>query len=157
EDSTELFAVAVPQAIVDSYLELTNIFGLETVLIETTLSSSGRLFSVDKQSDVPTVMIDFGSQSADISIYDQKHMLVTGTVQGGGENFTNSIMQKLGVNQKEAWLIKTRYGLGASKKQAEIKEALEPTLQQIVKEIRRMIRYYEERYGAERPISQIVT
>jgi type IV pilus assembly protein PilM len=156
-ESTELFAVAVPQTIVDSYLELTQIFGLEPVLIETTLSSSGRLFSVDNQSDVPTVMIDFGSQSADISIFDRGHVLVTGTVQGGGENFTESIAQKLDVAPKEAWLIKTRYGLGASKKQVEIREALEPTLQQIAKEIQRMIRYYEEHYGTDRPIGQIVT
>ena len=157
DDSTDVFVVAVPQIIVNSYLELTEVFGLETVLIEPTLSSSGRLFSVDKQSGLATVMIDFGSQSADISIFDQNHVLVTGTVQGGGENFTDSITQKLGVNQKEAGLIKTRYGLGASKRQAEILQALAPTLQQIVKEIRRMVRYYEERYGTTRPIEQIVT
>jgi type IV pilus assembly protein PilM len=156
-DSTDVFVVAVPQDIVNSYLELAEVFGLETVLIEPTLSSSGRLFSVDQQSDIPTVMIDFGSLSADISIFDQQHVLVTGTVQGGGENFTNSIMQHLKINQKEAGLVKTRYGLGASKRQSEIREALEPTLQQIVKEIRRMIRYYEERYGSDRPIRQIVT
>jgi type IV pilus assembly protein PilM len=157
ENSTELFAVAVPQAIVDSYLELAEIFGLETVLIETTLSSSGRLFSQDYQSDVPTVMVDFGSLSADISIFDKNHILVTGTVQGGGKNFTDSIKQYLNVSDKEAGLIKTRYGLGPSKKQADIRKALEPTLTQIIKEIRRMMRYYEERYGTERPISQMVT
>ena len=94
--------------------------------------------------------------SADISIFD-KQMLVTGTVQGGGVNFTDSIQKKLGVSAEEAGLIKTRYGLGASKKQAEIVQALEPTLARIVKEIRRMIRYYEERYGADRPIGQIIT
>lgn len=155
-DSTELFVVAVPQTIVDSYLELAQILGLETVLIEPTLSSSGRLFSIDPQSDVATLIIDFGSVSSDISIFD-KHILVTGTVQGGGENFTTSIKNKLGVSAQEAGLIKTRYGLNVSKKQAEIRQTLEPTLQQIVKEIRRMMRYYEERYGPERPISQIIT
>ncbi len=156
EDMTELFSVAVPQTIVDSYLELAQILGLETVLIEPTLSSSGRLFSLDRQSDVPTFIIDFGSLSSDISIFD-KHVLITGTVQGGGENFTDSIMAKLGVTAQEAGLIKTRYGLGPSKKQADIKHAIEPTLQLIVKEIRRMMRYYEEQYGTERPIGQIIT
>ena len=155
-DSTELFLVAVPQTIVDSYLDLAQILGLETVLIEPTLSSSGRLFLIDPQSDVASLIIDFGSVSSDISIFD-KHILVTGTVQGGGENFTESIKNKLGVSTQEAGLIKTRYGLGVSKKQAAIKQTLEPTLQQIVKEIRRMIRYYEERYGPGRPISQIIT
>lgn len=155
-DGMELFVVAVPKNIVDSYLEFAQITGLEPVLIEPTLGSSGRLFSIDQHSDVATVIIDFGSLSADISIFD-KTMLVTGTVQGGGEVFTNTIQQKLGVTLQEAGLIKTKYGLGSSKRQAEIKEALDPVLQDVVKEIRRMMRYYEERYGSDRPISQIVT
>jgi type IV pilus assembly protein PilM len=50
-DATELFVVAVPRDIVDSYLNLTQIMGLETVLIEPTLSSSGRLFSMDSNSN----------------------------------------------------------------------------------------------------------
>jgi type IV pilus assembly protein PilM len=156
-ESIELFMVAVPRTIVDSYLELAQLLGLEAVLIEPTLSSSGRLlFAGEQTNDLPTVIIYFGSLSSDISIFD-KSMLVAGTVQGGGENFTNSIQKKLGVTAAEAGLIKTRYGLSLSKKQAEIKQALEPTLQQIVKEIRRMMRYYEERFGTERPIGQIIT
>ncbi len=155
-DSTELFVVAVPKNIVDSYLELAQIMGLEAVLIEPTLSSSARLFSLDKQSDIPGFIIDFGSVSADISIFDTT-ILVTGTVQGGGVNFTESIKNKLHVTEEEAGLIKTRYGLSASKRQADIVQALEPTLQQIVKEIRRMMRYYEERYEDKKPIGQIVT
>lgn len=156
DDGVELLVVAVPRAIVDSYLELAQITGLEAILIEPTLSSSGRLFSIDDTSDQATFIIDFGSLSSDISIFD-KHVLVTGTVQGGGENFTQSIKSKLNVSDAEAGLIKTRYGLGASKRQAEIKAALEPTLEQIIKEIHRMMRYYEERYGTDRPIKQIIT
>lgn len=156
EDSTELFAVAVPRKIVDSYLDLMTIMGLETILIETTLNASSRLFAQDAQSDIPTVIIDFGSLSADISIFD-KHVLVTGTVRGGGENFTQSIKNELNVTREEAGLIKTRYGLSASKRQAEIMKALEPTLKEIIKEIHRVIRYYEERYGTERTIAQVIT
>jgi type IV pilus assembly protein PilM len=154
-DTTELFMAAVPQKIVDSYLDLAQIMGLETVLIEPTLSSSGRLFLMDPQSDIASIIIDFGSQSSDISIFD-KHVMVAGTVQSGGENFTNSIKQKLGVSLEEAGLIKTRYGLGVSKKQSIIKQTLEPTLKQIVKEIRRMMRYYEGHYGSKQPIGQII-
>jgi type IV pilus assembly protein PilM len=154
-DALELFVVAVPRTIINSYLDLVQILGLETVLIEPTLSSSGRLFSLDPQSDVASIIIDFGSLSSDISIFD-KQILVTGTVQGGGESFTSSIMTKLGVSLQEAGLIKTRYGMSVSKQQAAIRQALEPTLAQIVKEIKRMIRYYEERYGSDRPIGQII-
>lgn len=155
-EQTELFVVAVPRAIVDSYLDLTRILDLETVLVEPTLNSSARLFSLDQQSDVPAIIINLGSVSSDISIFD-KHILVTGTVKGGGEDFTRSIQDKLKVSLQEAAVIKTRYGLGVSRQQGEIRAALEPILREIVKEIRRMTRYYEERYGSKRPISQIIT
>lgn len=155
-DTTDLFVIAVPRTIVDSYLNLAQILGLETVLIEPTLSSSGRLFTLDERSDTASFVIDFGSLSSDLSIFD-KHVIVTGTVQGGGVNFTQSIRDALGVSETEAGVIKTRYGLGASKKQKEIQKALDPTLQLIVKEIRRMLRYYEERYGHDRPVTQIIT
>jgi len=156
KDQIEVLAVAVPKKIVDSYLELAQILGLEPVTIETTMAAAARLFNQDPQSDVPTVIIDFGSLSSDISIYD-KNILATGTVPGGGQVFTNSIESKLGVTAEEAGLIKTKYGLGVSKRQKEIQAALEPTLDQIVREIRRMIRYYDERYGVERPIKQLIT
>jgi type IV pilus assembly protein PilM len=156
-ESTDLFLTAVPKAMVDSYLELAGIIGLEAVLIEPTLNSSGRLFEFDSNSSEAAFLVDFGSESSDISIIDKQHTLVTGTVQGGGLNFTEAIKNKLGVSAEEAGMIKTRYGMGVSKKQAEIRGALEPTLEQIVKEIRRMLRYYEERYGTDRPVTQMIT
>jgi type IV pilus assembly protein PilM len=60
------------------------------------------------------------------------------------------------VSEREALIIKTRYGLGFSKKQQQIEEALKPTLDQLTREIRRTIRYYEERTKAKRSISQVV-
>ena len=156
EEGLELLVVAVPKRIVDSYLQLMRILNLETVGIETTIAGSGRLFLQAENSDVPTVLIDFGSLSADLTIYD-KGLIVTGTVAGGGDDFTNLIASGLGVTKQEAHIIKTKYGLGVSKKQKEITESVTPVLQQMTKEIRRMIRYYEERSGTERKITQVVT
>lgn len=151
----ELFAVAVPRKVVDSYVTLSRVMGMEPILIETTMAAAARLFSIDLNSDVTTVIIDFGSLTADIAIVD-KTTLVTGTVPAGGLVFTHLIRDKLKVTEAEAGFIKTKYGMGVSKKQQEIIEALQPTLQKIVAEIRRMSRYYEERYGTERKIDQVV-
>ncbi len=155
-EGNEILSAAVPREIVDSYMELASIMGLEPVFIETTMSAAGRLFSHDYQSDVPTVIIDFGSLSSDIGIFDG-NMLTGSTVQGGGEIFTKTIASALNVSPQEAHIIKTRYGLGVSKRQKEVHAGLEPVLEQIIKEIRRLIRYYDEHYGIERPIKQLVT
>ncbi len=156
EKEQEILTIAVPKKIVDSYVRLTNLLGLEIVAVETTISSASRLFVQAERSDIPTVLIDLGSLSSDITIYD-KALIVTGTVPGGGDNFTTMIANKLGVTRAEAHVIKTKYGLGLSKKQREITECLSPILEQMLKEIRRMIRYYEERSGTQRKIGQIVT
>lgn len=155
-DDEEFLAVGVPREIVDSYLELAATMGLEPVFIETTMSAAGRLFSKDYQSDVPTVIIDFGSLSSDISIIDG-NMLTASTVQGGGEIFTKTIADTLNVTPEEAHIIKTRYGLGVSRRQKEVRAGLEPVFDQIIREIKRLIRYYEERYGTDRQVSQLVT
>lgn len=156
EKEDELLVVAVPKKIVDSYVRLTQLLGLEIVALESTISAASRLFVNAERSDVPTVLIDLGSLSSDITIYD-KGLVVTGTVPGGGDSFSEAIAKKLGVTKAEAHVIKTKYGLGLSKKQKEINDSLAPILDQMLKEIRRMIRYYEERSGTERKIGQVVT
>lgn len=156
EKEQQLLVVAVPKRLIDSYAELARILGLELVVIETTLGSTGRLFKHTDQQDIPTALIDFGSVSADVTIYD-KSLVVTGTIPGGGDDFTKLIVDNLKVTRQEAHVIKTKYGLGVSKKQKEIRSALEPTLQIIEKEIKRMIRYYEERSNTSKKIEQIVT
>lgn len=156
EKETEVLATAVPKKIVDSYITTAHLLGLEPIAMETTISASGRLFLQAEQSDEPTILIDFGSESADITIFD-KTLVVTGTVAGGGDNFSTLIAKKLNVSHDEAHIIKTKYGLGVSKKQAEITEALQPILDQLIREIKRMIRYYEERKNVEGKIGQVVT
>lgn len=152
----ELLSVAVQKKIVDSYLVLTDLLGLEVAAVESTINAASRLFVQAEQSDIPTVLIDLGSLSSDITIFN-KGLVVTGTVPGGGDSFTQAVVSKLGVTKEEAHVIKTKYGLGLSKKQKEITESMAPILDKMLREIRRMIRYYEERSDTQRKIGQVVT
>ncbi len=154
-NKTTVFIVAMPRKIVDSHLQLMRMLGLETVLVQTTSSSGARLFGRDSQSDLPAVLVDFGSASADITIFDNGPT-VSGTVACGGEEITKLISGALDVSEREAVIIKTKYGLALSKKQKQIETALEPPLNLLVREIRRTIRYYEERAKSKRSISQVV-
>lgn len=157
DKGVELLAVAVPKKIVDSYLQLVAILGLEPVAFDTSISAASRLFEAQgKHDDVPAVLIDFGSVSTDITIHD-KTAIVTGTVPSGGDTFTELIAKQLNVTKEEAYIIKSKYGMGKSKKQTEIVLAMQADMDQLVREIRRMIRYYEERSGSKQKIGQIVT
>ncbi len=154
-EDVELFAVAAPKTIIDSYQELALELDIEPVIIETSVDATARLIARKDIFTSPTVLIDFGQSSADITIYDGK-IIATGTVGGGGDNFTSNISSQLGVTPEEARVIKTKFGLNYSLKQNEISMALEPILDQLFLEIKRMIRYYDDRYSKKQGISQIV-
>lgn len=153
----EILTVAANKKIVDSYLKLMEVLGLEAVSLETSISAAGRLFNrQEEHSDIPAVLIDFGSTSADITIRYKK-MIITSTMPAGGDIFTDTLAKYLEVSRAEAELIKTKYGIGKSKKQDQILEILKPDLNQIVREVRRMIRYFEERSGTEIKVGQIIS
>lgn len=155
-DQNRILAVSVQKNIIDSYMNLADILGLEVVSIEPTTGASNRLFGYTDKNKVPTVLIDLGALSADITIYDN-NLVVTGTVTGGGKHYTEAIKEALNVTQQEAQTIKTRYGLNLSKKQTEIKQALKPLTDDIATEVRRMTRYYEERVSdRKKTIEQVV-
>lgn len=156
-DDIEILSVAVPKKVVDSYLKLVHILGLEPVAFETSILSAGRLFQYQAEyNDVSAILIDFGSESADIT-YHEKSVVVTGTIPHGGDKFTELIAKKLNVSREEAHVIKTKYGVSPSKKQAEILEVLKPSMDELAKEIRRLIRYQEERSGSKQSIGQVIT
>lgn len=157
DKNLEIMAVAVPKKIVDSYMALIEILGLEPISFDTSISSSGRLFrTFEASSDIPSVIIDFGSISADITIFD-KTTIVAGTIPAGGDIFTDLIAKKLNISRDEAHVVKTKYGIGKSKKQSEIIEVMQPQLDQLGREVRRMMRYYSQRTESKGKIGQVIT
>lgn len=156
ESQYRILTVASQRKLIDSYMNLAKILGLEVVAMEPTTGASNRLFGFTDQHKVPTVLIDFGAISTDVTIYDDD-LVVTGTVTGGGDHYTNAIKQALDISNIEAQTIKTRYGLNVSKKQSEIIQALKPLTDDISREVKRMARYYEERINdKKKSIGQVV-
>lgn len=153
----EILVVAAPRKIVDAYLNLMKMLDLEVVAIETNLSASTRLISLtENKENVPTLLIDVGSESIDISVLD-KSLRVTGTVTSGGNDFTKAIASQLQITPKEANAIKAHYGLAVSKHQQMVKQAVTPIIDQLIKEVQRLMRYYSERINDHDHIQQVIT
>jgi len=155
DDSNEILMVAVPKSIIDSYITLFDLLGLEAALMETTISAVSRVVQHADRTGVPTLIIDFGSISSDLAVFD-KTIRVTGTADWGGETITADLAKALKVTARQAYTIKTRYGLNPGKKQKEITVALEPMLKRLLNEIKKMTRFYEERASASNHIEQII-
>ena len=157
-ESIDLLLVATPKNIVESYMKLLKSVGLEPVALEPTMNSTARIFGLaDSANDVPTVLIDFGADATDAAIFD-KTLFVNSTIQGGGSTMIALIAEKLAVSREEAYTIKNQEGLGYGGRTADIRAAVMPILDTLVREIRKITRYYDERMTASgSKISQAVT
>ncbi|MFT4532137.1 MAG: type IV pilus assembly protein PilM [Candidatus Saccharimonadales bacterium] len=156
EGMQEVQVVATPSSIVDSYVGVFDALGLEIALIESNITSTTRIVVHAEAHDVNTLIVDIGSTSCDISIYDGSAIRATGTVDCSSERLTANIASELGISIDQAHSIKTRYGLESSKKQALIIKAAEPELNKLINEIRKVMRYFTDRSNGSTPIGQII-
>lgn len=156
EDDPETMAmmVASPKNLVDSYMELFDKLGLEIEAIEPSIFAIMRAVNHATGSDNPKVVIDFGSESSDLAIYDQNVQL-TSTIATGGVHITRKIAETLEVDQKKAEDIKSRYGIGKSKWQDKLAPALSPILSSLADEVQKMLRYHHNHSKFDEPISEI--
>jgi type IV pilus assembly protein PilM len=158
EQGMELLLVAVSRSIVDSYQKTLEALELEPIAFEPTINAASRIVQMAgvSQSE-PAVIVDIGSVTSDIAVYD-KTLLVASTESMGGDDMTNSIAKSLHLTHQQATSLKTEYGISYSERQQRVIDALKPNLDTLTTGIGKSIRYYSERAAKSgRQISQVIT
>jgi len=147
---------AVPKVLIDSCMAACIAAGLRPIMIEPGINSVARVLETTEEGHLPTLIVDIGPASTDIAVLDAGAIRVSGGVGIGGNTFTLDIAKKLNVALENAHQLKVLNGLSAGPRQAKISSALEPSLQRILTEIRKVIRYYNERLNDDRKIEQVI-
>lgn len=155
DGNQEYMVSAAPRRVVESYQTLFDIVGLEAVVMEPSIQSVSRIVRNSEESDVPTLVIDCGSSSTDLIIYNREAVRVTGTVKFGGQTLTKALIDQMSLTETQANAIKSKYGLDVSKRQSEVSSALDLPLKSFVNEIKKIIRYFEDR-GTNEKVDQII-
>lgn len=151
----EVLMMAAPRAIVDSYIKLFDQLGLQIGAIEGTTTAVVRALLHSGDMGKSTLVMDIGSLSSDMTIYDAFTPL-TGSVPIGGEHYTQTLVKALGIKPDEATEIKVKFGIAASGMREKVFGALEPQLQAVAKEARRVIKFYEERGEKRQKVERMV-
>jgi type IV pilus assembly protein PilM len=146
---------AVPRTLIDRSIASAEDAGLHVTMIEPGISAVARVLEATEEGHLPTVIVDIGPATTDIAILDGS-IRITGGLGIGGNTFTLDIAKKLNVALENAHQLKVLNGLSAGPRQAKITAALTPSLQRIITETRKVIRYYNERLDDERKLEQVI-
>lgn len=147
---------AVPRTIVDNCLLALEAVGMRTVMIEPSISSVGRLITIAEDGQLPSIIVDIGPASTDIAVLDNGYIKVTGGLAIGANTFTLDIAKKLNISIENAHQLKVLNGLSAGPRQEKITNALKPTLDRMTVEIRKVMRYYDERLANGNKLEQLL-
>lgn len=147
---------AAPKKYIDSIFAAAKKSKILPIMIEPNINAIARVLKKTESADLPTVILDVGASSTDIAILDGGMVRVTGGVGIGGNTFTLNISKKLGVSLENAYQLKVLNGLNAGNRQKSIKQAVEPSLEDITREIRRVMRYYADRVSPDTKFEQLL-
>ncbi len=156
KDNTTIVMSAVPKVLVDSCLAAVRNAGLTPIAAEPSINAVARVLEATEEGRLVTLIVDIGATSTDIAVLDKGAIRVTGGVTIGGNTLTLDIAKKMNIALENAHQYKVLNGLAPGPKQAKISAALKPSLDRIAAEIRKVIRYYNERLVDDRKIEQVL-
>lgn len=156
KDTITVVMSAVPRTLVDRTMDAARSAGLTPVMIEPGINAVARVLETTEDAHLTSLIIDIGPASTDIAVLDGGAIRVTGGLGIGGNTFTLDIAKKLGVTLENAHQLKVLNGLSAGPRQAKITTSLRPSLQRIVSEVHKVIRYYNERLSGDHKIEQVL-
>lgn len=156
KESATIVMSAVPKVLVDNCLAAVRSAGLTPIAAEPSINSVARVLESTEEGHLVTLIVDIGAASTDIAVLDKGAIRVTGGVSIGGNTLTLDIAKKMNIALENAHQYKVLNGLTPGPKQAKIAGALKPSLDRIAGEIRKVIRYYNERLVDDRKIEQVL-
>lgn len=155
KESLTISLSAAPKTIIDRCLEIAEASNLRVSMVEPGVNAVARVLEATEEGHLPTVIVDIGPATTDIAIFDGS-IRVTGSTAIGGNTFTLDIAKKLKVPLENAHQLKVLHGLNAGAKQQKLKSSLEPSLNRILTETRKVIRYYNERLDNKQKLEQVI-
>jgi type IV pilus assembly protein PilM len=147
---------AVPSKLVDNCVKAVRAANLTPIVAEPSINAVARVIQATEEGHLSTLIVDIGPASTDVAVLDKGAIRVSGGVGIGGNTFTLDIAKKLNITLENAHQLKVLNGLNPGPRQAKIAAALHPNLNRIATEIRKVIRYYNERLNEDRKIEQVL-
>lgn len=138
---------AVPKKLVDKYLEVLKIAGIEPMIFE--IESTAITRSLIKEGNIakPALIIDLGFNRTGFVILSENGICFTNSTSlVSNKQMLEDIAQKLNIDFKKAQSLKFKIGIGDNDEDKDVFNALIPSLTKLSEKIKECASFYRE-YG----------
>ncbi len=143
----QLLLISIPKEHVEKYQKLFKVVGLELKEIE--LEGMALARSLTTGVNEVSLVVDIGSRSTSLAIAEGGFLKFSGQTDFSGGSLTQSIASGLGISQRRAEDLKRQRGLMGFGGTRELSTLIEPMLDVILNEAKRVVGSFESSYQSK--------
>jgi type IV pilus assembly protein PilM len=140
--------------IINQYLKVFESLKYKVEFVELESNSAFRIYVDEVKKNEAVALIDLGSTTDNICIYDDRGLIFSYAYRSGGDFLTQKIAQAKNLSLEEAEALKIRSGLNGESKKQNLTMLFLREMSAIVEETRKAIGFYEKL--AKRKVTQII-
>jgi len=143
-DHLDLLVDVMPKPVVDSYVSCLKKAGLIPCVLEVESQAIVRSLIKDGEDSISTIFIDFGQTKSSFIIFSEKSIRFTSSMPISSNQLTDAIAENLGISFEKAEALKIKHGLNKTEEgEYNIKEIVDPILNNLVTQIKKYISFYQ--------------
>lgn len=155
KNKVEVLLTSVNNDFVEKRLEMLENIGLNVVAFEPeNIAVTRAMLAPD--ATLPQLVIDIGSMSSDLVIAMNGAPRLTRSIPTGTDALIKAAMQNLNIDEKQANQFVFKFGLAKDKLEGQVHQAILGTVDTLVSEIEKSIKFFQQRYGDATKIDRII-
>jgi type IV pilus assembly protein PilM len=153
-NKVEILLSSVTNEFIENRLDVLEGIGLNVIAFEPDALAVARAV-IPSDANTPQMVIDMGAQSTDLIIAVNGGPRLMRSIPTGSNTIIKAAMQNLNIDEKQAEQFVYKFGLSQDKLEGQIYNAILSTIDMLVGEIEKSIKFYQARY-ANAPLDRII-
>lgn len=155
DNEIEVLLVAAPNAVTTKYLQILEGAGLEVMALE--INSTALYRALVPPTSPPVLVLDMGMAASDLAIIHQHTPRLIRSISVGGRTLVKAASQTLGLDEAQAEQFVQKFGLTQTKLEGQVFKAIKPSLDILVEEVQKSIKFFTGRYPSAKLEKLVLT
>lgn len=150
----EILLSSVPNGFIEARLDMLEGLGLNVIAFEPDALALARAIIPADSTDAQMV-IDMGATATDLVISANGGPRLTRSIPTGTDTILKAAIQNLNIDEKQAEQFVYKFGLSKDKLEGQIYNAIVGTVEVLISEVEKSIKFYQTRY-TNMPLNRII-